>query len=35
MGQSIVKNYVHIIFSAKNRRPFMGKEYEDELFKMI
>jgi REP element-mobilizing transposase RayT len=33
MGQSLVKNYVHIIFSTKNRQPFISQTYEDELFK--
>tara|TARA_R110002051_G_C8532493_1_gene469827 strand:+ start:35 stop:487 length:453 start_codon:yes stop_codon:yes gene_type:complete len=35
MGQSLVKNYVHIIFSTKNRQPFIKQEYEDELFKYL
>ncbi|PZX53423.1 REP element-mobilizing transposase RayT [Algoriphagus ratkowskyi] len=35
MGQSLVKNYVHIIFSTKNRQPYIIQEYEDELFKYL
>ncbi len=35
MPQSLVKNYVHIIFSTKGRMPFINDEIEDELFKYI
>lgn len=35
MGQSLVKNYVHIIFSTKNRHPFIKQGYEEELFKYL
>lgn len=35
MGQSLVKNYVHIVFSTKNRHPFIQQEYEDELYKYL
>ncbi|TXD76535.1 IS200/IS605 family transposase [Algoriphagus ratkowskyi] len=35
MGQSLVKNYVHIIFSTRNRQPYIIQEYEDELFKYL
>jgi len=31
MGQSLVKNYIHIIFSTKNRVPFIKPPYEQEL----
>jgi REP element-mobilizing transposase RayT len=31
MGQSLVKNYIHIIFSTKNRAPFIKAPYETEL----
>ena len=31
MGQSIVKNYMHIIFSTKNREPFIQSNIENEL----
>lgn len=32
MSQSLVKNYVHIVFSTKNREPFIDTEIEKELF---
>ena len=31
MGQSLVKNYVHIVFSTKCRQPLIYPPYEDEL----
>ena len=31
MGQSLVKNYVHLIFSTKQREPLIYPPYEDEL----
>ena len=31
MGQSLVKNYLHIIFSTKHRQPMIHPPYEDEL----
>jgi REP element-mobilizing transposase RayT len=31
MGQSLVKNYVHLIFSTKNREPLIFPPFEDEL----
>jgi REP element-mobilizing transposase RayT len=31
MGQSIVKNYIHIAFSTKNRQPLIRSCYEDDL----
>jgi len=31
MGQSLVKNYLHITFSTKNREPFIKPPYENEL----
>ncbi len=31
MGQSLVKNYIHIIFSTKQREPLIHPPYEDEL----
>lgn len=31
MGQSLVQNYIHIIFSTKNRQPFIKKTVEPEL----
>ncbi|RPA66569.1 transposase [Cyclobacteriaceae bacterium YHN15] len=35
MGQSLVKNYLHIIFSTKNRQPFILPEFEDPLFQYL
>ena len=31
MGQSLVKNYMHLIFSTKLREPFIYSPFEDEL----
>lgn len=31
MGQSLVKNYVHIVFSTKHRQPFITSSIEREL----
>lgn len=35
MGQSLVKNYVHITFSTKHRLPLISAEIEDELYSYI
>jgi len=35
MPQSLVKNYIHIIFSTKNRYPFIDKNIRDELFNYL
>ncbi len=35
MPQSLVKNYVHITFSTKNRYPFIDKNISEELFKYL
>ena len=35
MGQSLVKNYVHIIFSTKHREPLILPQMEDELYKYL
>jgi REP element-mobilizing transposase RayT len=32
MGQSLVKNYIHIVFSTKLRKPFIDEKIENELF---
>ncbi|QQS38327.1 MAG: IS200/IS605 family transposase [Ignavibacteriales bacterium] len=32
MGQSLVKNYLHIVFSTKHRQPMIKESIEDELF---
>ncbi|MCK4542503.1 MAG: hypothetical protein KAU17_09730, partial [Spirochaetales bacterium] len=31
MGQSLVKNYIHIVFSTKYREPLIHPPYEKEL----
>jgi putative transposase len=31
MGQSLVKNYVHIVFSTKHRQKLIHPPYEQEL----
>lgn len=35
MPQSLVKNYLHITFSTKNRYPFIKKNIEEELFSYL
>ncbi len=35
MGQSLVKNYVHLVFSTKYRQPFIQPFVEEELHKYI
>ncbi len=35
MGQSLVRNYLHIIFSTKNRQPLVLSCCENELHKYI
>ena len=35
MAQSLVKNYLHIIFSTKLRTEFIDKKIENELFSYI
>ena len=35
MGQSLVKNYVHIVFSTKDRQPWIQPPHEDELHAYI
>ena len=32
MPQSLVKNYIHITFSTKERHPFIDKSIDDELY---
>jgi len=32
MPQSLVQNYLHIVFSTKNLSPLITPEYENELF---
>ena len=31
MGQSLIKNYIHIVFSTKYRQPFINQSIEHEL----
>ena len=31
MPQSLVKNYIHIVFSTKNRQPFIDQSIKEEL----
>jgi len=35
MGQSLVKNYIHIVFSTKNRVPLIHQPCEDELYRYL
>jgi REP element-mobilizing transposase RayT len=35
MGQSLVKNYIHIIFSTKYRIPLILDSIQDELYRYI
>lgn len=32
MGQSLVKNYLHIVFSTKLRQPLITENIENDLF---
>ena len=35
MPQSLVKNYLHITFSTKNRQPLIDSDIEEELFNYL
>ncbi|MFT5904163.1 MAG: putative transposase [Flammeovirgaceae bacterium] len=35
MGQSLVQNYLHIVFSTKHREPFIKKQFVQKLNKYI
>jgi REP element-mobilizing transposase RayT len=35
MGQSLVKNYVHLVFSTKHRQPLIFAPYEEELHRYL
>lgn len=35
MPQSLVKNYIHIIYSTKNREPFIQERFKNELYNYI
>ena len=32
MSQSLVKNYIHLVFSTKNRKPLITNSYQQELY---
>jgi putative transposase len=32
MGQSLVKNYIHIVFSTQNHQKLIDEDIEDELY---
>jgi REP element-mobilizing transposase RayT len=32
MGQSLVKNYIHIVFSTKLRQTFISEDFENEVY---
>lgn len=35
MGQSLVKNYIHIVFSTKYRQPLIKPGIEEELYRYL
>ena len=35
MGQSLVKNYIHIIYSTKHRQPFIHESVGTELYSYL
>lgn len=35
MPQSLAKVYLHIVFSTKNREPFLGDEWREEVFRVL
>jgi putative transposase len=35
MGQSLVKNYLHIVFSTKHSQPLIHKPYNEELYNYL
>ncbi len=35
MGQSLVKNYLHIVFSTKNRQPLIFPPFESQLHRYL
>ncbi len=35
MGQSLVQNYIHVIFSTKNRMRYIKEERQGEIFKYL
>jgi REP element-mobilizing transposase RayT len=35
MGQSLVQNYIHIVFSTKYRKPLINESIEEELYSYL
>ena len=35
MGQSLAKNFLHIVFSTKNRVPFIHQPFDSELYRYL
>ena len=35
MAQSLAKNYIHIVFSTKNRKPLISQSIENKLYAYI
>lgn len=35
MSQSLVKNYIHLVFSTKHREPILNESIQPELFRYI
>lgn len=35
MGQSLVKNYIHIVFSTKKRKSMISSKHEQELYNYL
>ena len=35
MAQSLAKNYIHIVFSTKNRKPLISPSIENKLYAYI
>ncbi len=35
MGQALVKNYIHVVFSTKHREPLIYPPYEEELHRYL
>lgn len=35
MGQSLIQNYIHIVFGTKHRKPLIDEDIESDLFSYI
>jgi REP element-mobilizing transposase RayT len=35
MSQSLIQNYIHLVFSTKHRKPLINEHIEDDLFAYI